>query len=204
MTTPEGHGRPIQRVVTPLDGSKRARSALPIATALARQASAFLELLTVRADDAWEPALDELAATLDAPSVDTTRVAAGSPAQVIIELTGEPGTVTCLATRGRSGVSQTLLGSVAARIPVPHQHLRRRGRHRGPGGLPQRLRPRRGDAAHRPPVGPPAPHQAGAAAWHHHTRRPRRLAATGAFSTSPSRPDPSRPRRARSSPARPL
>ncbi len=110
--------RAIRRVLVPLDGSERARRVLPAATALACQAHAGLELLTVQtAGGDWEHHLQPLAEALPLPDVDTTLVSSGPPDEAIADLADRlAGTVVGMATRARSGLSEVLLGSTAARV----------------------------------------------------------------------------------------
>ena len=110
--------RPIRRVLVPLDGSPRARSALLPATTLAKQAGATLELLTVQSTGGdWEHDLQALAGSTPELEVDTTVVSSGTADEAIADLAAaSTGTVICMATRGKSGLEEALLGSTAARV----------------------------------------------------------------------------------------
>jgi nucleotide-binding universal stress UspA family protein len=110
--------RPIRRVLVPLDGSPRARSALPAATTLAKQAGATLELLTVQSTVSdWERDLQALAESAPESEVDTTVVSSGTADEAIADLAAAvTETVICMATRGKSGLQEALLGSTAARV----------------------------------------------------------------------------------------
>jgi nucleotide-binding universal stress UspA family protein len=110
--------RPLRRVLVPLDGSVRSHRVLPSAVALARQAGASLELLSVHAaGGGWEQHLQSLADDLSLKDVDTTLVSTGPADEAIAELADRvPGTIVCMATRARTGLSGVLVGSVAARV----------------------------------------------------------------------------------------
>jgi nucleotide-binding universal stress UspA family protein len=108
----------IRRIVVPLDGSMRAERALPVALALADQAGAAIELLTVQSIGGdWERRLQEIAESLPREDIDTTVVSSGAPDEAIADLAAtSAGTVVCMATRGRTGLTSALLGSTAARV----------------------------------------------------------------------------------------
>lgn len=111
-------GRPLRRVLVPLDGSVRSRRVLPAAVAFAKQAGVNLELLSVHAPGGgWEQHLQSVADDLPVRDVDTTLVSTGPADEAIAELADRvPGTVVCMATRARTGLSGVLVGSVAARV----------------------------------------------------------------------------------------
>ncbi len=130
-------GETVTTVVVPLDGSELAEGALPYAEELARTLS--LEILLARAVrtdlptytatefSAWEPnltegMLEEATAYLAgvAESLTSTgltvrsQVVRGAPAQALLNLAQETEkNLIAMTTRGRSGLSRWLMGSVA-------------------------------------------------------------------------------------------
>ena len=104
----------MPRIIVPLDGSSRAEAALPHARALA--AGAPLLLLTTNWDgDAVGPReyLKKIAAETS-DDVETTVIGDCEPAAAICLVARErAGSLVCMATHGRSGLGEALLGSVA-------------------------------------------------------------------------------------------
>jgi nucleotide-binding universal stress UspA family protein len=109
----------ITKVVVPLDGSPLATRAITPARSLAERAGASLLLMTAARDphvrDASER-LDDQAADLRLDRVETAVVPNSSAAEAILNEAGDPNTVVCMSTHGRSGVGQVLLGSVAEAV----------------------------------------------------------------------------------------
>lgn len=126
-------------VVVPLDGSEMAEQAVPIAQALAERNNAPIVLLSVveiaMEFDTWIDAsmvsledevkdwvddrkayLDEVAARVGGTNI-TTEIRAGRPSQEIaayVEGVDDP--VLVMASHGRGGIEQVVVGSVAFRI----------------------------------------------------------------------------------------
>ena len=127
------------KVVVPLDGSKTAENALPIARSFARALHIPVELLAVidvahmarqiSADQAatlrtlsqdraryYEQYLTGVAKNFPGDSVRHT-VLNGAPAEIIIDTAAkDPRTLIAMATHGRSGVDRWLLGSIAEKV----------------------------------------------------------------------------------------
>jgi nucleotide-binding universal stress UspA family protein len=109
----------VSNVVVPLDGSALAARAVAPAHALSEMVGATLTLMSTHWDDALKPAeayLDEQAAELGADHVKTLVIHDRSAPDAISLEVQEPETVVCMATRGRSGVGATVLGSVAEEV----------------------------------------------------------------------------------------
>ena len=104
----------MPRIIVPLDGSPRAETALPHARALA--AGGPLLLVTTSWDgDATAPReyLQRMAADTS-DDVETEVVGDREPAAAICLTARErAGSIVCMATHGRSGLGEALLGSVA-------------------------------------------------------------------------------------------
>jgi nucleotide-binding universal stress UspA family protein len=109
----------IAKVVVPLDGSLLAARALGPARALAeRTGASLLLLMSVWGGAVGEPGEDLAgqAAALDFERVETLVVRDRSAGRAIVTQSGEPGSVVCMSTHGRSGIGQAVLGSVAADV----------------------------------------------------------------------------------------
>jgi nucleotide-binding universal stress UspA family protein len=109
----------ITKVVVPLDGSDLATNALLPARSLAEVTGASMQLLTTHWDNEVDPArehLEEHAASLGYRRVETTVVHDRAAPDAIVLAGSEPGAVVCMATHGRSGVGQAVLGSVAEAV----------------------------------------------------------------------------------------
>lgn len=137
----------IDRVVVPLDGSKRALRALPVAVRLAKQLTIPVLLVTAKDPDnlmlaygsslntaAYEQIVEEIdratAARLEAParelesagvSVDRT-VVTGAAAHAISSVCGDNDLIV-MTSHGRGGMVRWMIGSVAEKLvreaPVP-------------------------------------------------------------------------------------
>ncbi len=108
-------------VVVPLDGSRRAATALGPARALARRTGATMVLFRVYWDEnpnKVQQYLDAEAIRLGDQEVATTKIKGGLVAHTILEEAVKPGAVICMATHGRGGIGQTLLGSIAQAVLV--------------------------------------------------------------------------------------
>lgn len=114
-------------VVVPLDGSKNAENALPMAAAMARAYGAPIRLVHVLDDDLARNQADidraqeqfaaygaRLAEREGLPEARAT-VLTGSAARAVIDF-AEGAQMVVLATHGRSGLKATLIGSVADKI----------------------------------------------------------------------------------------
>lgn len=109
----------ITKVVVPLDGSKLAEGAVGPGCALAERSGAPLVLLTSRWDDevdAPRTYLEQAAAELEYARVETKVIHDRMAAAAILTETVDPGTVVSMATHGRSGIGEVLLGSVAEEV----------------------------------------------------------------------------------------
>lgn len=130
----------FQRIVVPLDGSKRAESALPVAAALARASLGSVLLLQVTAPEALAGIstegslvapdvfeaersgvteyLEQLASREIFKDVQTSvRVVEGMAAEAILETSAAlPTDLIVMSSRGRSGLARWLLGSVAQKV----------------------------------------------------------------------------------------
>ncbi|MGZ8805092.1 MAG: universal stress protein [Microbacterium sp.] len=101
--------------IVPLDGSPRSESAIPYAEAFGAGAPLLL-LTTMWGTDSVAPRkyLEAKAADLAGVEVDTTLVYHHEPADAILmEARQRPGSIICMATHGRSGLAEVVLGSVA-------------------------------------------------------------------------------------------
>jgi nucleotide-binding universal stress UspA family protein len=110
----------ITRIVVPLDGSALARHALPTARSIALTLGASVVLLTTHWTDGVGDAqhhLDDQAAKLGqelgATPMETLLVHDRDAPGAILAQAEEDGTVVCMATHGRSGFGEAVLGSVA-------------------------------------------------------------------------------------------
>jgi nucleotide-binding universal stress UspA family protein len=105
----------ITKVVVPLDGSPLAARAITPARSLAERTGASLLLMTAHRDDNVGEArerLDKQATELRFDRVETVIVQDRSAAEAIRAGTRDPNTVACMCTHGRSGLGQSMLGSV--------------------------------------------------------------------------------------------
>ncbi|MGZ6976382.1 MAG: universal stress protein [Acidimicrobiia bacterium] len=115
----------ITKVVVPLDGSKLAERAVAPGRALAERADTALVLLTSRWDDnvdAPRDYLEKVAGDLGYQRVQPKVIYDRIAASAILTETDDPGTVVCMATHGRSGIGEALLGSVAEEV-LRRSHL---------------------------------------------------------------------------------
>jgi nucleotide-binding universal stress UspA family protein len=130
----------FKRIVVPLDGSKRAECALPVAVALARARLGSVLLVRVTtpealdgistegtpvAPDVFEAERAEVTAYLDLlasqemfKDVQTAvRAVEGIPAEAILEAAASmPADLIVMSSRGRSGFTRWLLGSVTQKV----------------------------------------------------------------------------------------
>jgi nucleotide-binding universal stress UspA family protein len=113
-------------VIVPLDGSARAETAIPHARAVA--AGGLLTLVTTMWDrDGSKPReyLEQQAAGMLADHVETTVIYDRGAAEAILMVAeDQPGSIICMASHGRTGLGEAVLGSVAeavvraAEVPV--------------------------------------------------------------------------------------
>ncbi|MCA9986027.1 MAG: universal stress protein [Anaerolineales bacterium] len=106
----------LERILVPLDGSRTAEKALPLAQALARQLSTPLSLLSVGADN--EGYLEIVRRSLQAEGVPADcHTGAGAVADTI-HLTARSldSDLIVMSTHGLTGVRRLLLGSVAGQV----------------------------------------------------------------------------------------
>jgi len=129
----------VQRILVPLDGSKRARAILPLAVAMGRVLSA--ELLLIRASNAHHLTLAEFVSPVEdrrpiptakqlerslAPARDIVAAegvpvrcltAFGDPAAEILQVAEEEGAdLIAISTHGRTGLDRWVFGSVAEKV----------------------------------------------------------------------------------------
>ena len=117
----------VLRIVVPLDGSPRAKEALPTATVLAAAFGVPLHLVravdpatTLATSSALEDEarayLEQQARRLGALAIGTTdEVRVGTVTDQVLD-TLQPGDLVVMATRGRSGLRRALLGSVSTAV----------------------------------------------------------------------------------------
>jgi nucleotide-binding universal stress UspA family protein len=138
----------VKRILVPLDGSGLAEEALPVASWIARQEKAEIDLVRVVSitpvsydesmgfysmdlltamEDAARTYLDRIAVSL-APVQTQTALLVGSAGEQILDYMKErPADLVVLASRGRAGLLRAALGSVADRMlhgPCPVLILR--------------------------------------------------------------------------------
>ncbi|MGZ4757153.1 MAG: universal stress protein [Acidimicrobiia bacterium] len=105
-------------VIVPLDGSARAESAIPYARAIA--AGGPLTLVTTMWEhDGSKPRtyLEQQAGALSDVDVQTTVIYDRGAAEAILMVAEDhPGSIICMATHGRSGLGEEILGSVAEAV----------------------------------------------------------------------------------------
>ena len=109
----------FRTVVIPLALDDAGDAAVANGTALARQAGAAIELLTVRSPyDSDAGARRRLAAVARAHDIDpiVRVVQADDPAAVLASLDSEAGTLLCLQTHARRPLAELALGSVSAQV----------------------------------------------------------------------------------------
>lgn len=109
----------MPQVIVPLDGSPRSETALPYARAVAGGAPLTL-VTTMWERDARAPRqyLEQRAAELVGIEAMTTVINDDrEPAEAILLVAREhPGSIICMATHGRSGLGEVVLGSVAETV----------------------------------------------------------------------------------------
>lgn len=138
---------PPTRVVIPLDGSRTAERAVPIAAAMARSLGLPLHLVSVVEVDAGEetpasirqPLADRLATTTARLHADglaaTSEVRSGSPADELLAI-ARPGDLVAMTTHGGGGGQRWIIGAVAEALvrqaPAPVVLVRADAQHAGP------------------------------------------------------------------------
>jgi nucleotide-binding universal stress UspA family protein len=114
----------MRPVIVPLDGSRRAETAIPYARAIEAGAPLLL-VTTMWGTDAVAPRdyLLRSAAELADTEVDTTVVYDDGPANAILLMARQhPGATICMAAHGRSGLGEAVLGSVAEAVVRDAEH----------------------------------------------------------------------------------
>ena len=111
----------ISTILVPLDGSAAAEAALRPAYAMAERAGAGVRVLRTRKEgtdgsDDLDAALRAAVRRFSDSAPTSTTVVEGQPARQILEAAAEPGTVICMASHGRTGLSRLVLGSVAEEV----------------------------------------------------------------------------------------
>lgn len=108
-----------QRILVPVDGSAFAEEVLPYALGLADAVGARLALMRVAEDDSER---DDISRDLRAlaqevrPDAQTIVGRGNVVASILEEAAHAPGTLVAMTSRGRSGLAQAVLGSVARDI----------------------------------------------------------------------------------------
>jgi nucleotide-binding universal stress UspA family protein len=127
---------PVERIVVPVDFSELSQGALHYARALARTYEVPLRVLHV-VDNPQRPYVYELQADqmasreaqaraeraldewMDEPEEGlkiTSSVHRGEPAETIVDIASKPSDLIVMATRGRSGLRRTMIGSVTEEV----------------------------------------------------------------------------------------
>lgn len=111
----------VSNVLVPLDGSDRSARALPVAAALAERLHATVSVVDCLppefSTDAEERWVAERVAVLDGQLVEPrVHVTDEVVADLLATAAATPGTVVCLASHGRSGIAEVLLGSVTREL----------------------------------------------------------------------------------------
>ena len=116
MTDDAAVDAPFAEVVVPLDGSPEAERALAIALELVRRTGVPLRLISRVLDGEAEARSGYLAGLADrhaaVTDVETEIVRRDAIPDAILEAVG-PGTLVCMSSHGRSGLSRAVMGSVA-------------------------------------------------------------------------------------------
>jgi nucleotide-binding universal stress UspA family protein len=109
----------IETIVVPLDGSELAKGALAPARSLSKMLGSRILLLSTHWEDGMGTAqdhLDTMAAALAPAPVDTLVIHDRDAPAAILTAARAPGSVVCMSTHGRSGLTEALLGSVAEAV----------------------------------------------------------------------------------------
>jgi nucleotide-binding universal stress UspA family protein len=109
----------MRPVIVPLDGSARSETTLPFAHAFGGGAPLVL-MTTMWGGDASGPReyLEQTAAKLGGMDVKTTVIYDREPVEAILLVAEDhhPASMICMATHGRSGIGEAVLGSVASSV----------------------------------------------------------------------------------------
>lgn len=121
-----------ERVLVPLDGSETAEVVLPYVRELARKLGAKLDIISVfsesecSSEHLFKTYLDKITAVLESSGISTSPVLfyGSDAAEVILSYVNKNKTnLIAMATRGRSGISRWVIGSVAEKVlrgtPIP-------------------------------------------------------------------------------------
>jgi nucleotide-binding universal stress UspA family protein len=114
-------GAPFGPIIVPLDETEESARAMDTAVAVGRTFGVPLILLSVRQPAAGSSdlaaELDALAIDADVPVARRDVVEADDVARAIAEAqAAEPGSIVCMATSGRTGMAEVLLGGTAAGV----------------------------------------------------------------------------------------
>lgn len=115
----------ITKIVVPLDHHDEAEDAVLHGAALARQAGARLQLMSVRPSYVDAAAThDRLVEIADRLRVDAELVVVGPDdvTATLAEVAAEPGTVLCLRTHARGPIAEMTLGSVSEQVVRTTHH----------------------------------------------------------------------------------
>jgi nucleotide-binding universal stress UspA family protein len=120
----------VNRVVIPLDRSTLSESAVPFGLLLARTFGSSIDYVHVIDKDniskmaGAEEYLARIAERFPTPAGHRSLVRSGDPAEAILDVAGESGSLVVMATHGYTGLRRMILGSVAdslvrhARVPI--------------------------------------------------------------------------------------
>lgn len=120
----------INRIVIPLDRSTLSESAIPFGLLLARTLGSTVDYVHIIDKDSGskmadaEAYLSRITERFPPPAEHRSLIRSGDPAEAILDVGGEPGTMVVMATHGRTGLRRMILGSVAdaivrhARVPI--------------------------------------------------------------------------------------
>jgi len=109
----------IERVVVPVDGSRRSETAVPAGVALATRLGAGLDLFVARPasdSDRARAYLDGVDVPGAGPLVRRQVQADQAPVDAIVEHANNPAELVCLATHGHTGVGEAIFGSTAEAV----------------------------------------------------------------------------------------
>jgi nucleotide-binding universal stress UspA family protein len=109
----------IETIVVPLDGSEFAKRALAPARSLSKMLGARILLLSTHWEDGMGGAqehLDVMAAALTPAPVDVLVIHDRDAPAAILTAGHAPGSVVCMSTHGRSGLTEAVLGSVTEAV----------------------------------------------------------------------------------------
>jgi nucleotide-binding universal stress UspA family protein len=120
----------INRIVIPLDRSTLSESVVPFGVLLARTLGSSIDFVHVIDKDTVSKMADaerylaRIVERFPPPAGHRSLIRAGDPAEAILDVAGDSGTMVVMATHGYTGLRRMILGSVAdavvrhARVPI--------------------------------------------------------------------------------------